>query len=88
MWFVFSLGGISTVPPAHVENVVSFEEQSNPWGESRASGEKCLLRGGVRDVSALAGSGGRGRRPLDRLDPAVSRFNWVFEEQVFAAPTT
>ncbi len=46
MWFVLGLGGISTSPPC-VENVVSFEEKSNSWGENRGSGicykRKCRM---------------------------------------------
>lgn len=56
MWFVFSLE-FRQLPPC-VENVVSFEERSNLWGENQGSGLKCLLQEEVQDVSPFSETGG------------------------------
>lgn len=84
MWFVFSLSGISTITQCK-ENVVSFEET-------------CVVKSEVLERS-IRYSGNAGCESTQRIRwrrlkaiwqpeprPGVNRFNWAFEEQVFAAP--
>lgn len=77
MWFVFSIGGISSIPPC-VDNVVSFEEQG--ICENQGSRQKGLLQEEVQDMSLHRVSRRRSKAIWwTGPRPAENKFNRVFE---------